>query len=75
MGIGALMNSRGLMELIIINIGLQKGIIGPTLFSMLVLMAIVTTVMASPLFEVVYGKKARETGELDAIDGAIAKAA
>ncbi|USQ97917.1 cation:proton antiporter [Caulobacter sp. RL271] len=71
MGIGALMNSRGLMELIIINIGLQKGIIGPTLFSMLVLMAIVTTVMASPLFEVVYGKKARESGELGAVpDGA-----
>ncbi|PHY22105.1 cation:proton antiporter [Caulobacter sp. BP25] len=67
MGIGALMNSRGLMELIIINIGLQKGIIGPTLFSMLVLMAIITTVMASPLFEVVYGKKARASGELDAI--------
>lgn len=66
MGIGALMNSRGLMELIIINIGLQKGIIGPTLFSMLVLMAIVTTVMASPLFELVYGRKARERGELDA---------
>jgi Kef-type K+ transport system membrane component KefB len=75
MGIGALMNSRGLMELIIINIGLQKGIIGPTLFSMLVLMAIVTTVMASPLFEIFYGKKARESGELDAIDGAVAKAA
>jgi Kef-type K+ transport system membrane component KefB len=67
LGIGALMNSRGLMELIIINIGLQKGIIGPTLFSMLVLMAIVTTMMASPLFEAVYGKKARETGELDAL--------
>lgn len=64
LGIGALMNSRGLMELIIINIGLQKGIIGPTLFSMLVLMAIVTTVMASPLFELVYGRKARESGEL-----------
>jgi len=64
LGIGALMNSRGLMELIIINIGLQKGIIGPTLFSMLVLMAIVTTMMASPLFEAVYGKKARESGEL-----------
>ncbi len=74
MGIGALMNSRGLMELIIINIGLQKGIIGPTLFSMLVLMAIVTTVMASPLFEVVYGKKARETGELEGLEP-IAKAA
>jgi Kef-type K+ transport system membrane component KefB len=67
MGIGALMNSRGLMELIIINIGLQKGIIGPTLFSMLVLMAIVTTVMASPLFEVVYGRKARESGALGAV--------
>lgn len=72
LGIGALMNSRGLMELIIINIGLQKGIIGPTLFSMLVLMAIVTTVMATPLFEAVYGRKARETGELDAIpDGMV----
>ena len=64
LGIGALMNSRGLMELIIINIGLQKGIIGPTLFAMLVLMAIVTTMMAGPLFEAVYGRKARESGEL-----------
>ena len=64
LGIGALMNSRGLMELIIINIGLQKGIIGPTLFSMLVLMAIVTTMMASPLFELVYGRRARQRGEL-----------
>jgi Kef-type K+ transport system membrane component KefB len=67
LGIAALMNSRGLMELIIINIGLQKGIIGPTLFSMLVMMAIVTTMMASPLFEIFYGKNARELGELEAI--------
>jgi len=67
LGIGALMNSRGLMELIIINIGLQKGIIGPALFSMLVLMAIVTTMMAGPLFELVYGRKARESGELGAL--------
>lgn len=67
LGIGALMNSRGLMELIIINIGLQKGIIGPALFSMLVLMAVVTTMMATPLFEAVYGRKARETGELEAL--------
>jgi Kef-type K+ transport system membrane component KefB len=66
-GIGALMNSRGLMELIIINIGLQKGIIGPTLFAMMVLMAIVTTMMAGPLFERVYGKHARASGELEAI--------
>jgi len=51
LGIGALMNARGLMELIVINIGLQRGIIGPALFSILVVMAIVTTLMASPLFE------------------------
>ncbi|MEC3951383.1 cation:proton antiporter [Sphingobium sp. HWE2-09] len=74
LGIGALMNARGLMELIIINIGLQKGIIGPTLFSMLVLMAIVTTVMATPLFEAVYGRKARQSGELAARDADIATA-
>lgn len=67
LGIGALMNSRGLMELIIINIGLQKGIIGSTLFAMLVLMAIVTTVMATPLFEAVYGKQARASGELGGV--------
>jgi Kef-type K+ transport system membrane component KefB len=64
MGIGALMNARGLMELIVVNIGLQRGIIGPALFSMLVLMAIVTTLMASPLFELVYGRAARRNGTL-----------
>lgn len=64
LGIGALMNARGMMELIILNIGLQKGIIGPTLFSIMVLMAIVTTVMAGPLFEIVYGRRARASGEL-----------
>ncbi|WP_439568496.1 cation:proton antiporter [Sphingopyxis sp.] len=67
LGIGALMNARGLMELIIINIGLQKGIIGPTLFAIMVLMAIVTTVMAGPLFEIVYGRKARAAGALGAL--------
>jgi Kef-type K+ transport system membrane component KefB len=67
LGIGALMNSRGLMELIIINIGLQAGVIGPTLFSMLVLMAIATTLMATPLFEWVYGRQARASGELAAL--------
>lgn len=63
------MNSRGLMELILINIGLQRGLIGVGLFSILVLMAIVTTLMASPLFEIVYGRKARERGELGALSG------
>lgn len=69
MGIGALMNARGLMELIIINIGLQRGIIGPALFSILVVMAIATTLMASPVFELVYGRKARARGELRELDG------
>lgn len=56
--IGVLMNARGLMELIILNIGLQRGVITPTLFTIMVLMAVVTTLMASPLFELVYGRHA-----------------
>jgi len=48
--IGSLMNARGLMELILLNIGLQAGLITPTLFTMLVLMAVVTTLMAAPGF-------------------------
>ena len=59
LGIGALMNARGLMELIIVNIGLQKGVIGPALFSMLVLMAVVTTMMAGPLFDLVERRHGR----------------
>jgi Kef-type K+ transport system membrane component KefB len=66
LAVGTLMNARGLMELIIINIGLQHGVIQPALFSILVLMAIVTTLMASPLFEWVYGRHARKVGEINA---------
>lgn len=51
LGIGVLMNARGLMELIIINKGLERGIIGKELFACFVIMAIVTTLMASPLFD------------------------
>lgn len=54
MGVGSLMNARGLMELIILNIGLERGIITPTLFSVGVLMAIVTTLMATPMFNRFY---------------------
>ncbi len=54
-GIGALMNARGLMELIIINIGLARGVISEELFAALVIMATVTTLMASPIFELVVG--------------------
>ena len=58
LAIGTLMNSRGLMELIILNIGLQQKVITTQLYTIMVLMAIVTTVMAAPIFEWVYGKKA-----------------
>jgi Kef-type K+ transport system membrane component KefB len=50
LAIGALMNARGLMELIMLNIGKEKGIIDAKLFSILVVMAIATTFAASPLF-------------------------
>lgn len=53
--VGTLMNSRGLIELIMLNIGLQENIITPTLFTIMVLMAIITTLIASPLFEWMYG--------------------
>jgi Kef-type K+ transport system membrane component KefB len=51
--VGTLMNSRGLMELILLNIGLERGLITPALFTMLVLMAVATTLAASPVFELV----------------------
>lgn len=54
MAIGTLMNARGLMELILLNIGLERGVITPTMFTVMVIMAVVTTLMASPLFEWVY---------------------
>jgi len=49
--IGALMNSRGLMELILLNAGLERGLITPALFTVMVIMALVTTMMTAPVFE------------------------
>jgi Kef-type K+ transport system membrane component KefB len=43
------MNTRGLMELIALNVGLDMGILSPTLFAMMVLMALVTTLATTPL--------------------------
>ncbi|MDZ7884344.1 MAG: cation:proton antiporter [Mycobacterium sp.] len=57
--LGALMNARGLIELILLNIGLEAGIITPTLFTILVIVAVVTTLMTSPIFEWVYGRHQR----------------
>ena len=54
MGIGTLMNARGMMELILLNIGRERGLITPTLFTILVLMTLATTLMATPLFGLVY---------------------
>jgi Kef-type K+ transport system membrane component KefB len=52
--VGILMNTRGLVELVILNIGLDLGILSPSLFSIMVLMALFTTVMATPLLAWVY---------------------
>jgi Kef-type K+ transport system membrane component KefB len=49
LALGALMNTRGLMELIVLNVGYDLGILSPALYSMMVLMALVTTGMTAPL--------------------------
>jgi Kef-type K+ transport system membrane component KefB len=55
--LGALMNTRGLMELVVLNIGLDLGVIPPTLFAMMVLMALVTTFMTTPLLNMFDGAR------------------
>jgi nucleotide-binding universal stress UspA family protein len=55
--LGWLMNTRGLTELIVLNIGLSLNVISPLLFTMLVIMALVTTFMTSPLLEWTYPKR------------------
>jgi Kef-type K+ transport system membrane component KefB len=50
-GLGTLMNTRGLMELVILDIGLDIKVISPALFTMMVIMALVTTFMATPLLD------------------------
>jgi len=51
--LGILLNTRGLMELVVLNVGLDLGVISPRLFTMMVIMALVTTAMTSPLLELV----------------------
>jgi Kef-type K+ transport system membrane component KefB len=50
-GLGVLMNTRGLMELIVLNIGLDLGVISPALFTMMVIMALATTMGTTPVLE------------------------
>jgi Kef-type K+ transport system membrane component KefB len=51
MALGILMNTRGLMELIVLNVGLELGVVSPTVFTMLVIMAVVTTVATTPVLD------------------------
>src|SRR5438067_6881808 len=75
LAVGILMNTRGLTELIILNIGLDLGVIPPTLFAMLVIMALITTFMTTPLLSLVYPRHeqermvAEEGGEEDEEEG------
>jgi Kef-type K+ transport system membrane component KefB len=56
--LGALMNTRGLMELVVLNIGFDLGILSPHIFAMMVIMALVTTLMTGPLLSLLEKKSA-----------------
>ncbi len=60
LSLGVLMNTRGLMELIVLNIGYDLGILSPEIFSMLIFMAIATTFMTGPLLSLLDSRKARK---------------
>ena len=64
--VGSLMNARGLMELIVIKIGLDIGVIGTEMFTMLLIMAILTTVMTTPLLIVLTRPAPRNSAAPDA---------
>ncbi|MEK8179289.1 cation:proton antiporter [Flavobacterium buctense] len=51
--IGALMNTRGLMELVVLNIGYELGVLSPQVFTMMVIMALVTTFMTGPALDII----------------------
>jgi Kef-type K+ transport system membrane component KefB/nucleotide-binding universal stress UspA family protein len=62
--LGILMNTRGLMELIILNIGLTMGVLSKTLFAMMVVMALATTFMTTPFMRLLYSRQ-RQQKELE----------
>jgi len=53
LSIGVLMNARGMMELILLNLALERGVISPALFAVMVIMTLTTTLIATPLFDLV----------------------
>ena len=75
--LGTLMNTRGLVELIVLNIGLDLSVISPTFFAMLVIMALVTTMMAPPLLSFLgyRQKRVEEQESNDAIESLETKGA
>ncbi len=62
--LGTLMNTRGLMELIVLNVGLELGVISPRLFTMFVIMALVTTMATTPILRILAGTTGK-TGTAD----------
>ena len=56
--LGVLMNTRGLMELIVLNIGLELGVISPTLFAMMVIMAVTTMIATTPFLHALTARTA-----------------
>ena len=54
LAVGTLVNARGLIELVLLNIGLDRKIISPALFAMMVLMALITTFMTTPLLALIH---------------------
>jgi Kef-type K+ transport system membrane component KefB len=67
--LGVLMNTRGLMELIVLNIGLDLKVLSPTLFAMLVIMALVTTIATTPILHLLTRGRSLEEPELSAASG------
>lgn len=69
--IGTLMNTRGLMQLVVLNIGLELGVLSPELFAMMVVMAITTTVMTAPVLEWVYPRAQMLRDQVAAVPAAV----
>ncbi len=72
LSIGVLMNARGMMELILLNLALERGVITPALFAIMVIMAITTTLIATPLFDLI--SRSRRHSELSAQPAAVPSA-
>ncbi|HEV2273686.1 MAG TPA: cation:proton antiporter, partial [Acidobacteriaceae bacterium] len=70
LALGALLNTRGLVELIVLNIAYNAPVVSPTLFTMLVVMALVTTMITTPILNLIgiedHGKAARDMAVIEA---------